>query len=93
VSQLFALRARNPNQASVGTLMRLMILPWVLFGLMAVVANVAVEPPFKFYVVLWLVTGLFVDVAYGVATWRQLRGRFRILAAGRVGRALPAGAR
>jgi hypothetical protein len=93
VSQLFALRARNPNQASVGTLMRLMILPWVLFGLMAVVANVAVEPPFKFYVVLWLVTGLFVDVAYGVAAWRQLRGRFRILAAGRVGRALPAGAR
>ena len=74
-------------------LVRLMVLPLGLFGMIAVLANLVADPPFKVYVTLWLITGLFVDTAYGIAASRQLRTGFRTLAAGRVRSAVPAAAR
>ena len=88
VAILTALRARSPNHASVSTISRVLILPSVLWGALALLSRIWIlsfggdEPGWKFYFALWFILGVAADLAFGLPAWWQLRTRFRQLAAG-----------
>jgi hypothetical protein len=87
VAMAAALTARSPNHASVGTIVRVLILPRVLFGAISALVGTwfafrssSTGPGWKFYVGLWFGLGLLADLAFGLPAWWRLRTRFRRLA-------------
>jgi hypothetical protein len=62
------------------------MLPWVIYGVIAVVAATGAmvartrEFDWKFYLHLWFWVGLLVDLGYGIPAWWQVRHRFGLLA-------------
>jgi hypothetical protein len=86
-----ALISKNPNQAIIRTISRVLILPWVLFGVVAVSGNVVasvlrtVHLDWRFYLGLWFWLGVLVDAGFGVIAWLTVRTRFRDLAQTAVG--------
>jgi hypothetical protein len=86
VAMASALTARSPNQAIILTIWRILILPWVLFALVAVMLSLLNElthsssPGWMFYLRLWFWLGIGVDLFYGLRAWRQLHSGFRELA-------------
>jgi preprotein translocase subunit SecE len=91
-----ALTAKNPNQASVNTILRILILPWVAWLTIVTITNVwlmlhgADEPGWKFYLYLWVWLGLLADAAFGLPAWWLVRTRFRELALQRLSSSTPA---
>jgi hypothetical protein len=89
VAMATSLTARSPNHASVSTIFRVLILPWVVFGVVGVMASFwfltrgAPTPGWKFYLGLWFWLGIFADLAFGLPAWWQLRTHFRQLASQR----------
>jgi hypothetical protein len=81
---LAALKAKSPNRASVSTIFRLLILPWVIFAVITVIVGIWTAggpgPSWKFFLYLWFWLGVFADLAFGLPAWWQLRTRFRELA-------------
>jgi hypothetical protein len=81
-----ALTAKNPNQASINTIFRILILPWVLWLTIVTITNVwfmlhgSNELGWKFYLYLWVWLGLLADAVFGLSAWWLLRTRFRELA-------------
>lgn len=81
-----ALTAKNPNHASVNTIFRILILPWLVWLIIVTVANVwfmlhgSNEPGWKFYLYLWFWLGLLADAAFGLPAWWRVRTGFRDLA-------------
>jgi hypothetical protein len=83
-----ALVARSHTLATVNTVTRVLILPWVLFGVVVGAGNVWYglvlgknwSPGWQFYLVLWIGLGLAADLVYGLTAWWELRTRFRELA-------------
>ena len=83
-----ALVARSHTLATVNTVMRVLVLPWVLFGVVVGSGNVwyglmlgkTWSPGWQFYLELWLGLGLATDVVFGLTAWWELRTRFRELA-------------
>jgi hypothetical protein len=81
-----ALTARSPNHANLSTVTRVLILPWVVFTIVAILANVwsprlsQSETSWKFYLYLWFWLGLSTDIGFGAVAWWQLCTRFRELA-------------
>jgi ABC-2 family transporter protein len=94
VGMATALRARSPNHASVSTITRVLILPWILMGLVVGIANILSffgipEPGWKFYLGAWFVFGIIADVVFGfIAKW-NLQNRFRELALQRFTKVTP----
>jgi hypothetical protein len=90
-----ALIAKNPNQASVNTIFRLLILPWVAWFIIVTITNVwrmlhgSNEPDWKFYLYLWVWLGLLADAAFGLPAWWLVRNRFRELALQRLSTSKP----
>jgi hypothetical protein len=90
-----ALTARTPNRANVTTIVRILILPTVLYGAVGVVAFIwttslgVAGPEWKFYVRMWFWLGIITDLAYGLPAWWQLRTRFRQLAVQRFATSQP----
>lgn len=92
-----ALVARNHNLATISTLVRVLVLPWTVFG--AVVGAGSVwygfmlgktwSPGWQFYLELWMGLGLAADLIFGLTAWWQLRTRFRELALRRFNPVLP----
>jgi hypothetical protein len=87
VAMAAALTARSPNHASVGTIVRVLILPRVLFGAISALVGTwfafrssSTGPGWKFYTGLWFGLGLLADLAFGLPAWWRLRMRFRRLA-------------
>jgi len=86
VAMATALTARSPNHASISAIFRVLILPWIIFGAVAVMANLwvvtrgASAPEWRFYLGLWFWLGILADLAFGLPAWWQLRTRFRQLA-------------
>lgn len=82
-----ALTAKNQNQATMTVVLRLLVLPWLLLGLIAAIGNLWVafgtdaswEPGWKFYVGCWFGLGLAADAWFGGLAWWQLHHRFRHL--------------
>lgn len=89
VAMASALTSRSPTQATVRTIWRVLMLPWILYAVIAVVAGTGAvlagtrELGWKFYLQLWFWLGLGADLAYGLPAWWQVRNRFQTLAASR----------
>jgi len=85
VSMAMALRARNQHRAILGTLLRVLVLPWALGGTVALVLQVWAalapgspwSPGWKFYLGLWFGLGLAADLLFGLLARRGLLHRFR----------------
>jgi ABC-type transport system involved in multi-copper enzyme maturation permease subunit len=79
-----ALSAKSPNRASASAILRVLILPWLIFIVVSVTASLWAAggpgPGWKFFLHLWFWLGVSADLAYGLPAWWQLRTRFRELA-------------
>ncbi|MEI8041613.1 MAG: ABC transporter permease subunit [Verrucomicrobiota bacterium] len=79
-----ALTAKSPTRASASAVLRIMILPWLMFIAVMVIASIWTAggpgPGWKFSLHLWFWLGVSADLAFGLPAWRQLRTRFRELA-------------
>ena len=84
VALLAAVTARSPNRASASAILRVLVLPWIIFAAVAVIAGLWTAggpgPSWKFFLCLWFWLGVFADLAFGLPAWWQLRTRFRELA-------------
>ncbi|MDB6109011.1 MAG: hypothetical protein JWR69_761 [Pedosphaera sp.] len=85
VGMWVALTARNPNRATGITVVRVLVLPWVLFtAILVVVSCVAfatsVDVGAKFYLGLWFGLGVLADLAFGLNARWQLLTNFRLVA-------------
>ena len=90
VAMATALVAKSPNHASVSTIFRVLIVPWILFGMIAALMNLwvfttaAEKFSWRFYLGLWVVLSFLSDISFGLPAWWRLRTRFRDLALRRV---------
>jgi ABC-type transport system involved in cytochrome c biogenesis permease component len=89
-----ALTAKNPSRATIGTISRILVLPWALFGLTVLVWTIWVqlrsplnqtqdflnEGPL---IAIWAGAGIATDLFFGIRAWKQLSRNFRQLATSR----------
>ena len=80
-----ALTARNPTRAVAGNLVRIIVLPWVVLALGALIASLVLptaesEPLQKFCLGAWLIVGLAADLGFGAWARYKLLGGFRLAA-------------
>jgi hypothetical protein len=86
VAMTTALTAKGPNQAALSTVVRLLLLPWVVFAVITVMVNVWCAtrggniPDWKFFLSLWFWLGVGTDLLFGLPAWWNIRWRFRDLA-------------
>jgi hypothetical protein len=86
VAMASALTARTPNHGTIRTISLVLILPWALYGAIAVIVQLlwpmigGVRPGWKFYLYLWLGLGILTDLAFGLPAAFRLFARFRRLA-------------
>jgi ABC-type transport system involved in multi-copper enzyme maturation permease subunit len=91
VAMRVALTAKNPARATLGTIARVLALPWVLFGVIAGIGSLWVELFFPFiptlyvpdraaWLGLWFWIGIIIDIFFGLGAWWRLRRDFRELA-------------
>jgi ABC-type Na+ efflux pump permease subunit len=88
VAMACALTAKNQNQATLRTLWRILILPWVVAGVVVVIGHIGSEllfgtvwvPDWNYYLRLWFWLGLSADLGFGLWAWWLLCTRFRQLA-------------
>lgn len=84
-----SLTAKNPNRTTGIVMRRILVLPWAIcFGIgMLVLMSQTVargqDPSWKFFLGLYFVTGLVIDVTFGITAWRRLKAEFREVAAQR----------
>jgi len=83
-----AMISKNPRTAASATVARLLVLPWIMFALIALVLALSSirtrhEPGDKFYFGIWLGLGLAADIGFGAWAWHKLRTEFRLAAAQR----------
>jgi len=86
VAMWTALTARTANQASIGALLRILVIPW--FVLWVVSASVSFSsaptpgpsPEWQYFLGWWFWSGVAVDAVFGLTARFQLHGRFRELA-------------
>ena len=82
------LNSRRSNRAAASTMARILILPWVLFGVFSILIAVfgkfgSGAPPWwdeKFFLVLWVVIGLGIDLLFGLPARSRLLSEFRTVA-------------
>ena len=85
VAMRAALTAKNHNRATITTFTRILIAPWIGFGLVWALGNawclLTSDAPWdlspKAGIGLWLGWGLAADLLFGLLAWRQLRTHFR----------------
>jgi ABC-type transport system involved in multi-copper enzyme maturation permease subunit len=79
-----ALTAKSPDRASASAILRVLVLPWIMFAAIVVIASLWTAggpgPGWKFFLYLWFWLGILVDLAFGLPAWWQLRTHFRELA-------------
>jgi hypothetical protein len=80
-----ALTAKNPTRAAASNLGRILVLPWVVLALGALVTsltwpNVENEPLQKFFLGAWLGVGLAADLGFGAWARYRLLSEFRLAA-------------
>src|ERR1700746_1636628 len=81
VAMATALTVNNPNRASVSTIFRVLLLPWLLFAAISILVGAgAAMANWKFLLHLWFWLGISTDLVFGLMAWHQLRTRFRLLA-------------
>jgi ABC-type Na+ efflux pump permease subunit len=85
VAMANALTARSPNHAATSTFVRVLILPSVIFGIIAgmrftLQSSLRELPDWQYYLSLWCLTGILIDLIFGIHAWRLLKYHFRHLA-------------
>ena len=82
-----ALTAKKPSHLAGMTLLRILVVPWVLYCLIAILANNLIEETpqdpiltWRFYLGLWFGLSLLIDLAFAAASAYHLRASFRALA-------------
>lgn len=85
VGMWVGLTAKNPNRASGITVVRVLVLPWVVFAAILVLVGLvafasSLDVGGKFYLGLWFVLGIFADLAFGLSARWQLQTSFRLVA-------------
>jgi ABC-type transport system involved in multi-copper enzyme maturation permease subunit len=84
VGMAAGLTARSPTHASVSTISRVLVLPWVGYFAIVVAVLSASQAPneigWRFYLYLWFGLGLLADLAFGLPAWVGIQTRFRRLA-------------
>jgi hypothetical protein len=86
VGMCAGLTSKNANVAIIKTVTRILLLPWLLFGVGAVIVSVIWELTrsnqldWRFYLSLWFWAGMLTDVGFGLAAWTKVRTQFRRLA-------------
>ncbi len=84
VGMASGLTARSPTHASVSTISRVLVLPWVAYFAITIAVLSASGAPneisWRFYLYLWFGLGLLADVAFGLPAWVRIQTRFRRLA-------------
>ncbi len=90
-----SLTAKTPNHASVSTIFRILILPWLIWFVIVTISAVWLmlhgrhEPGWEFYLRLWFWLGLLSDAAFGIPAWWRVCTRFRELALQRLSTSKP----
>lgn len=73
--------ARNPNRASSATAVRILVVPWAVFGLVSMAVSWSeFNPGGKFFLGLWFGLGLATDLFYGFWSRHKLHTEFRRVA-------------
>ena len=83
-----ALTAKNPNRAAGSTVLRVMILPWVVFAFVMLLVGLAsmVRSPelgWQFFLGLWVFLGIAADLGFGGWARLKLLTEFRAVATDR----------
>lgn len=86
------LTSRNSRQALTSTVVRILVVPWILFGLLNLFAGLVVERsiPESLQLPLLVVLGLMINGLFGWQSWEQLHQNLRLVAASRYGGRQPA---
>jgi len=81
------LTAKNPARAAIGSLSRVLIVPWLLIALVMLFVVLASmsgvrepDPWWKFFLGLWFVLGLLVDFGFSAYAHQKLNAEFRFAA-------------
>jgi ABC-type Na+ efflux pump permease subunit len=89
VAMWVGLSAKNPNRATGITLVRVAVLPDIIFFFVMICATFfgsqvnGGDPSWKFDLAAWLLPGLAADAYFGLRAWHRLRSEFREVAAQR----------
>ena len=80
-----ALTAKNPTRAAAGNLGRILVLPWVVLALSALVVSLVWRNPEnaplqKVFLGLWIGAGLAADLGFGAWARYKLLTEFRVAA-------------
>jgi ABC-type transport system involved in multi-copper enzyme maturation permease subunit len=85
--------AKNPLRAAGGSLFRILVLPWIGYGFALLIvilrdiqgASYQTGPTWKFFLGLWFVLGMAVDLGFGIWARQKLLTEFRLAAQERYG--------
>ena len=85
VSQWQALTARSGNRANTASLARILALPWILYGMFLMLIALSAfrgggGPDAGFFIFMWLMIGLGVDLLFGLRAKLKLETEFRAAA-------------
>jgi hypothetical protein len=73
-----AMSEKKPRTAAGQTVLRILVLPWLVFGLMMVMTRPSSGGS---AVLCWFVLGILTDLGFGLAGWNKLLTQFRVQAA------------
>ena len=84
---------RNSRQALTSALVRILVLPWIMFGLLNLVASVGLRSdiPEAMQLPVFIALSLMINGLFAWQAWEQLHQNLRLIAASRYGGARPAG--
>jgi ABC-type transport system involved in multi-copper enzyme maturation permease subunit len=77
-----SLTSRNPNRASSKTVVRILVVPWLAYGLVSLGMSLTQtpDPGPKFFIGLWFGLGLVTDLVYGLWARHGIYTHFRHVA-------------
>jgi hypothetical protein len=86
VAMCAGLTSKNANVAIIKTIVRVLLLPWLIFGAGVFAGTLILELlganllDWRFYLSLWFWGGILTDVGFGLVAWTRVRTQFRELA-------------